>query len=40
MGQRFGDDVEIISPEIVEGVELVTKGESRLIDGIKLKIAE
>ena len=40
MGQRFGDEVEIISPEIVEGVQLVTKGESRLIDGIKIKVAE
>lgn len=40
MGQRFGDEVEISAPEIVDGVELVTKGESRLIDGIKLRIAE
>ncbi len=38
MGQRFGDDVEIISPEIVDGVQMVTKGESRLIDGVKLTI--
>jgi hypothetical protein len=37
MGQRVGDEVEIIAPEIVEGVELVTKGESRLIDGVKIK---
>lgn len=37
MGQRVGDQVEIIAPEIVEGVELVTKGESRLIDGVKIK---
>lgn len=37
MGQRFGDDVEIIAPEIVDGVELVVEGESRLIDGVKLK---
>lgn len=36
MGQRVGDDVEIIAPEIVEGVELVTKGEARLIDGVKI----
>ena len=40
MGQRFGDEVEIISPEIVDGVELVTKGEARLIDGVKLRVAE
>ena len=39
MGQRFGDDVEIIAPEIVEGVELVTQGEARLVDGVKLSVA-
>ena len=37
MGQRVGDLVEIIAPEIVDGVELVTKGEARLIDGVKIK---
>ena len=36
MGQRFGDDVEISAPEIVDGVELVTQGESRLVDGVKI----
>ena len=40
MGQRVGDEVEIIAPEIVEGVQLVTKGESRLIDGVKIKEKE
>jgi len=40
IGQRFGDDVEIISDDIVDGVELVTKGESRLIDGVKIQVAE
>ena len=40
MGQRFGDEVEITAPEIVDGVEMVTKGESRLIDGIKIRVAE
>ena len=39
MGQRFGDDIEIIAPEIVEGVELVTQGEARLVDGVKLSVA-
>ena len=37
MGQRFGDEVEISAPEIVEGVELVTKGEARLVDGVKIR---
>ena len=40
MGQRVGDLVEIIAPEIVDGVELVTKGESRLIDGVKIKVQD
>ena len=40
MGQRFGDEVEISAPEIVDGVQMVTKGESRLIDGIKIRVAE
>lgn len=40
MGQRFGDDVEISAPEIVDGVQLVTKGESKLIDGVKIREAD
>ena len=40
MGDRFGDEVEISAPEIVDGVQMVTKGESRLIDGIKIRVAE
>ena len=40
MGQRVGDLVEIIAPEIVDGIELVTKGESRLIDGVKISTAD
>ena len=38
MGQRFGDDVEIFGEGIEAGVELVTKGEARLIDGVKLDV--
>lgn len=37
MGQRFGDDVEISGEGIEEGVELITKGEARLIDGVKIQ---
>ncbi len=40
MGQRFGDDVEISAPEITDGVELVTKGEARLVDGVKIRVGE
>lgn len=38
MGQRFGDDVEIYGEGIEEGVELVTKGEAKLIDGMKIQV--
>lgn len=37
MGQRFGDDVEISGEGIEPGVELVVKGEARLIDGIAIQ---
>lgn len=38
MGQRFGDDVEISGEGIAEGVEVITKGEARLIDGVAIKV--
>jgi len=38
MGQRFGDDVEIWGEGIEEGLELICKGESKLIDGIKINV--
>lgn len=38
MGQRFGDDVEIFGEGIEPGVELITKGEARLIDGVKVNV--
>lgn len=40
MGQRFGDDVEIYGEGIEEGVEVVVKGEARLIDGVKINVVE
>lgn len=40
MGQRFGDYVEIRGEGIAEGVELITKGEAKLIDGVKVHVAE
>ena len=40
LGQRFDQDIEIIAPEIVPGVELVTVGQHKLIDGVKLNIVE
>lgn len=38
-GQRFDDKIEVISDEVVEGVEVVTTGAEKLIPGAKLKIA-
>ena len=40
MGQRFDDKIEVISDEVVEGVEVVTTGAEKLIPGAKLKIAK
>ena len=38
LGQRFDQDVEIIAPEIVAGVEVVTTGQHKLVDGVKVNI--
>ena len=40
LGQRFDQNIEIIAPEIVEGVELVTVGQHKLVDGVKINIVE
>lgn len=40
LGQRFDQDVEIISPEIVSGVEMVTTGQHKLIDGTKINVVK
>ncbi|MBQ0123604.1 MAG: efflux RND transporter periplasmic adaptor subunit [Bacteroidales bacterium] len=40
LGQRFDEDVEIISDEITEGTKVVTKGEARLVDGVKLNVVK
>ena len=40
LGQRFDDQVEIISEEIKEGDELVVVGQARLVDGVKLEIVK
>jgi membrane fusion protein, multidrug efflux system len=40
LGQRFDEKVEILSNEIKEGDQLVTVGQAKLIDGIKLSIVE
>ena len=40
LGQRFDQDIEIIAPEIVEGVEMVTVGQHKLVDGLKINVVE
>ena len=40
LGQRFDQEIEIISPEIVAGVEMVTTGQHKLVDGVKLNVVE
>jgi len=38
LGQRFDQEIEIIAPEIVPGVEMVTTGQHKLVDGVKLNV--
>ena len=40
LGQRFDQEIEIIAPEIVPGVEVVTTGQHKLVDGIKVNIVK
>ena len=40
LGQRFDQEIELISPEIVPGVEMVTVGQHKLVDGVKLNVVE
>ena len=40
LGQRFDQDIEIIAPEIHEGVEFVTTGQHKLVDGVKVNVVE
>ncbi|MCR5533025.1 MAG: efflux RND transporter periplasmic adaptor subunit [Paludibacteraceae bacterium] len=40
LGQRFDQNVEIIASEIKPGVELVTTGQHKLVDGVKLNIVK
>lgn len=40
LGQRFDENVEIISDEIADGDRLVTVGQGKLVDGSKLKVTK
>ena len=38
LGQRFDEQIEIIAPEIHAGVEYIYKGQSKLVDGVKIQV--
>ena len=38
LGQRFDENIEIIAPEIQPGVEYIHKGQSKLVDGVKIEV--
>ena len=38
LGQRFDENIEIIAPEIIPGVEYIHKGQSKLVDGVKIEV--
>ena len=40
LGQRFDQNIEIIAPEIVDGVEMITTGQHKLVDGVKINVVE
>ncbi len=40
LGQRFDQDIEIIAPEITAGVEMVTTGQNKLVNGEKINVVE
>lgn len=40
LGQRFDQEIEIIAPEIVPGVEMITTGQHKLVDGVKINVVE
>ena len=40
LGQRFDEDIEVISDELREGDRLVTVGQARLVDGAKLNVTK
>jgi hypothetical protein len=40
LGQRFDDMIEISGEGINEGVELVTVGQAKLVDGVQLTISK
>ncbi|MCF0206746.1 MAG: efflux RND transporter periplasmic adaptor subunit [Bacteroidales bacterium] len=40
LGKRFDDKIEVMSDELKEGDELITVGQAKLVDGVKLNISK
>ena len=40
LGQRFDEQIEVISDELKEGDRLVTVGQAKLVDGVKLNVTK
>ncbi len=40
IGQRVNDQVEVISDDLKEGMDLIVEGQSRLIDGSEIKLVK
>lgn len=40
LGQRFDDKIEIIADEIHDGAQIVTQGQTRLVDGTKINVVK
>ena len=38
LGQRFDEMIEIIAPEIQDGVEYIHVGQHKLVDGVKINV--
>lgn len=38
LGQRFDESIEIIAPEIKAGVEYISVGQHKLVDGVKIQV--
>lgn len=39
LGQRFDEHIEIIAPEIKAGVEYISVGQHKLVDGVKIRVS-
>ena len=40
LGQRFDEQIEVLSDELHEGDHLVTVGQAKLVDGVKLNVTK